>query len=76
MVPQWIAPELFPFESRFVEAGGHRIHYVDEGHGPLLLLMHPAPAWCGYFASLIRDLRRDCRCVPSSRTTTGRCSRC
>ena len=26
-VPQ----ELFPVEHRFLEIGGHRIHYVDEG---------------------------------------------
>jgi hypothetical protein len=32
--PPWVAPELFPFRGRFVDAGGHRLHYIDEGAGP------------------------------------------
>jgi hypothetical protein len=36
--PAWVDDALFPFESRFVEIDGHRIHYVDEGSGPTLRL--------------------------------------
>ena len=39
----WSA-EHFPFQSRYVSVDGHRIHYVDEGRGPVLLFLHPAPA--------------------------------
>ncbi|MEK7215946.1 MAG: alpha/beta hydrolase [Chloroflexota bacterium] len=28
------------FTSKFVEAGGHRLHYLDEGSGPPLVLLH------------------------------------
>src|SRR5262245_22600161 len=35
-VPQ----ELFPVEHRFLEIDGHRIHYVDEGAGEIVLLLH------------------------------------
>lgn len=38
-------PELYPFTSRRLTlADGTRIHYVDEGSGPVLLLLHGNPA--------------------------------
>jgi haloalkane dehalogenase len=61
--PPWVAPELFPFSGRFVDAGGHRLHYIDEGRGPTILFLHAAPAWCGYFRELILALRGGFRCV-------------
>jgi len=47
--PAWVDASLFPFASRFLAVDGHRIHYVDEGSGPVLLFLHPGPGWCGYF---------------------------
>ena len=41
-----IDTELFPFQSRTVAVGsGATIHFVDEGQGPLLLLLHGNPTW-------------------------------
>jgi haloalkane dehalogenase len=37
-----ISPE-FPFESRFVEVLGSRMHYVDEGEGDPILFLHGNP---------------------------------
>src|SRR5882762_4017568 len=47
--PRWLTPELFPFESRFADVGGARIHYVDEGSGPVLLFLHGAPNWSFFY---------------------------
>ena len=33
----------FPFESHFVEVLGSKIHYVDEGEGPVFLFLHGNP---------------------------------
>ncbi|MFY0662228.1 MAG: hypothetical protein JXR15_17170 [Shimia sp.] len=33
----------FPFQSRFVEVNGHKIHYVDEGEGQPVLFIHGNP---------------------------------
>jgi len=30
--PQWLDEQLYPFQSRFVEVEGNRIHYIDEGN--------------------------------------------
>ena len=37
----------FPYRARFVEAGGVRLHYVDEGprDAPPLLFLHGNPTW-------------------------------
>ena len=54
MAPDWRS--LYPFESRAVTLGGHRYHYVDEGQGEVLLLVHGNPTWSFYWRELIRGL--------------------
>jgi hypothetical protein len=34
--PQWLDEQFYPFQSRFVEIDGNRVHYIDEGTGPIL----------------------------------------
>ncbi len=55
--------EHFPFESRFVTVQGHRIHYIDEGSGPTLLLLHGNPTWSFLYRHLVLRLRDRFRCV-------------
>lgn len=61
--PEWVSDELFPFSSRFLELDGHRVHYVDEGAGPVLLMLHGNPTWSFVYRDVIRRLRADFRCV-------------
>ncbi len=28
--PAWVDDTLFPFESRFLDLDGNRVHYIDE----------------------------------------------
>lgn len=58
-----LAPGSFPFESRFTDVAGARIHHVDEGAGRTLLMLHGNPAWSYLFRDPIRDLSRDYRCI-------------
>ena len=38
----------WPFEPRYVNIDGElRVHYIDEGTGPTVLLLHGEPTW-GY----------------------------
>ncbi len=55
--PDWLPFEEYPFESRLLELDGHRLHYLDEGSGPLLLLVHAGPAWSFVYRDLILALR-------------------
>jgi haloalkane dehalogenase len=61
--PDWVDDELFPFESRFVDIDGHTVHYVDEGSGRTLLLLHGNPTWSFFWRDVIRALRDDFRCI-------------
>src|SRR5579859_7494156 len=61
--PVWLTSELFPFQSRFVDVDGARVHYVDEGSGPVLLFLHGAPNWSFFYRQFISELRHDFRCI-------------
>ena len=58
-----LEPGAYPFESHFVEAAGARLHYFDEGAGPVLLMLHGNPAWSYLYVRLALLLRNDFRCV-------------
>ena len=55
--------ELYPFESRFADVGGHQIHYVDEGRGASVVMVHGNPTWSFYYRNLVRDLSATHRAV-------------
>lgn len=57
-----LAPGSFPFHSRFLDMGA-RIHYIDEGTGPALLMIHGNPTWSFVFRHLILLLCDSFRCV-------------
>lgn len=61
--PAWVDDELFPFESRFVELDGNVVHYVDEGAGPILLMLHSSPVWSFVYRDVIAALRGQFRCI-------------
>jgi len=61
--PTWVDEALFPFTSRFLDVGRHRVHYVDEGSGPTLLFLHGNPTWSFVYRDVIADLRADFRCI-------------
>ena len=54
---------LYPFQSHEMILDGHRYHYVDEGAGPVLLLVHGNPTWSFYWRELVRALRDRYRVV-------------
>lgn len=61
--PNWVNGELFPFTSRFVKLDGHLVHYVDEGQGPTLLMLHGNPTWSFVYREVIGALRDEFRCI-------------
>ena len=48
---------LYPFASHEIVLGGHRYHFLDEGAGPPLVLVHGNPTWSFYWRELIRGWR-------------------
>jgi haloalkane dehalogenase len=56
-------PALFPFESRWFDSAVGRIHYIDEGEGPAILLLHGNPTWSFLYRKIVSELRSSFRCV-------------
>jgi haloalkane dehalogenase len=61
--PDWLPKELYPFESHYAEIDGASVHYVDEGSGPPLLLLHGNPTWSFLYRELIKGLSDRYRCI-------------
>lgn len=56
-------PHLFPFESRWFDGAGPRVHFVDEGTGPAVVMFHGNPTWSFLYRKVILALRDGFRCV-------------
>jgi len=61
--PDWFDAELLPYESRWLDCAGHDVHYLDEGIGPTLLMLHDNPTWSFLYRRMIADLSDDFRCI-------------
>lgn len=48
---------VLPFRSHFVTVAGHRLHYLDEGSGPVVICIHGNPTWGFYWRELVAALR-------------------
>jgi haloalkane dehalogenase len=59
----WVDRGAWPYEDRFVDLPEGRIHYVDEGSGPPVLLVHGTPTWAFEYRHLIRGLSDRYRCI-------------
>ena len=56
-------PRLFPFESRWFEGPGGKVHFIDEGEGPPILFLHGNPTWSFLYRGIVIRLRKDFRCI-------------
>lgn len=54
---------LYPFRSHFFTIDGHRLHYLDEGSGPPILLLHGNPTWSFYYRELVREFSEHYRVI-------------
>ncbi|MDQ3952120.1 MAG: alpha/beta fold hydrolase [Actinomycetota bacterium] len=61
--PSWVPEHLYPFESRYLDVDGSRVHYVDEGRGPVLFFLHGNPTWSFLYRNLVLGLRDSFRCI-------------
>jgi haloalkane dehalogenase len=51
------------FEPRYVEQDGLRMHYVDEGSGDPVLLLHGEPTWAYLYRKMIPTLAKTARAI-------------
>jgi len=55
--------ELYPFESKFMNLNGHELHYIDEGKGKPVVMIHGNPTWSFYFRNLVTCLSKNFRAI-------------
>jgi haloalkane dehalogenase len=54
---------LYPFSSHFLEINGLSYHYLDEGRGDPVVMVHGNPTWSFYFRNLVKGLSPDYRVI-------------
>jgi len=47
---------LYPFKSHYMDLDGLQYHYVDEGRGEPVVMVHGNPTWSFYYRELIKSL--------------------
>ncbi len=64
----------WPFEPRYVNIDGElRVHYIDEGTGPTVLLLHGEPTWGYLYRKMIPTLvNSGCRVIVPDLVGFGR----
>ncbi len=55
--------DLYPFKSNYLDIDGLQYHYLDEGDGPPVLMLHGNPTWSFYYRSLVKGLSATRRCI-------------
>lgn len=55
--------QLYPFESNYLDLDGLKYHYLDEGSGPVLVMLHGNPTWSFYYRNLVKGLSDSFRCI-------------
>jgi cis-3-alkyl-4-acyloxetan-2-one decarboxylase len=47
---------LYPFTSHYMQVNGLKYHFLDQGTGDPIVMIHGNPTWSFYFRELIREL--------------------
>ena len=61
--PNWLSERLYPFADHYLDVEGARVHYLDEGEGPPLLLLHGNPTYSLLYREIVSGLRDRYRCI-------------
>ena len=66
---------LYPFQGHYLDLNGQQYHYLDEGQGEVLLMVHGNPTWSIYYREVVKALRADYRCIVPDHIGCGRSSK-
>lgn len=53
----------YPFKSHFLQIQGLRLHYLDEGVGDPLVMLHGNPTWSYFFRNVVEAVRANYRAI-------------
>ncbi len=61
--PNWLNRDIYPFSPHYYQTSAGRMHYVDEGQGQPVVMVHGNPSWSFEHRDLIKALSPDFRCI-------------
>lgn len=64
--------DLYPFAGRTLDLQGLRYHYLDEGRGEPVVMLHGNPTWSFYYRDLVKALRGEYRAIVPDHVGCGR----
>ncbi|TYK64826.1 alpha/beta fold hydrolase [Colwellia echini] len=52
-----------PFKANYINRNGHQYHYVNEGQGSPVVMVHGNPSWSYYYRNLVSQLSENHQCI-------------
>lgn len=59
----WIDRSAYPFQPHQLKVDGGQMHYIDEGQGRPLVMVHGTPTWSFLYRYLIKELSVEYRVI-------------
>jgi haloalkane dehalogenase len=59
----WLNRSEYPFQHRYIDLEPGRLHYIDEGSGAPILMVHGNPTWSFLYRNMIKALTPEHRCI-------------
>jgi haloalkane dehalogenase len=69
--PDWIDRNEYPFASHYFQTPAGKLHYVDEGQGEVVVMLHSNPTWSFLYRKLIKRLSPHYRCIAADHIGFG-----
>jgi len=55
--------KLFPFKRNYLDRNGQQYHYLNEGTGEPVVMVHGNPSWSFYYRNLVSALSTNYQCI-------------
>lgn len=69
--PAWLDRSAWPWTPHWIDTGAGRQHYIDEGDGPPVVLVHGTPTWSFEWRHVVASLRTRHRVIAADHLGFG-----
>ncbi|MCA9838393.1 MAG: alpha/beta fold hydrolase [Trueperaceae bacterium] len=69
--PEWLNKQTYPFESHYYHLPEGKLHYVMEGQGEAMVMIHGTPEWSFVYRELIKAFRSQFCCIAADHLGFG-----
>lgn len=69
--PNWLDTYEYPFKSNYFKLPMGNMHYVDEGLGETIVMVHGNPAWSFMYRNVIKEMSKTHRCIAADHIGFG-----